>query len=133
MGRLWLVIRVISCTAFVGFAAAGFIVAYMPQLLIGGAVPPSLLLLQGLSVAFLATISAISLMVALDPANNWRMLLPLAVGKVASSLFSLGYYLGSYVPILLTTFITDCSIAVVSLVLYLIARASMVEARGVLT
>lgn len=122
--NIWFIIRVISGLALVGFLAAGAVVIYSPQVLTGEATPPNLLLLQSLSGAFMATISAISLMLLLDPSSNWKMLLPLAVGKATSSLSSLGFYMSSNVPILFVTFIIDGIIAIISSALYVMARSA---------
>ncbi len=123
MDRFWLYVRLLAAAAFLGFAAVGLGFALLPGKFAGAPVGLGAAFWHGLALAFMATVSVLALMVAVDPRRYWPMLLPLAVGKAASSYSSLAW-LTVYpeAGALRLNAVLDGAIAAVSLVLYALAR-----------
>ena len=122
MDRFWLYVRLLASAAFLGFAVVGLGFALLPGEFTGAPVGRSAAFWHGLALAFMATVSVLALMVAVDPRRYWPMLLPLAVGKAVSSLSSMAW-LTVYpdVSMLAANSIVDGAIALASLALYVLA------------
>jgi len=131
MEGVWLALRVLALLALTGFLAVGLAFAFTPQTFTGEAVGGGAALWHGLSLAFMATVSAIAFMIAWKPRMFWPALLPLALGKMISSATSLYYYsvdggykLGGLVDTLLANGVVDGLIGVVALALFIACWAS---------
>jgi len=122
MDRFWLYVRLLASAAFLGFAVVGLGFALLPGKFAGAPVGRGAAFWHGLALAFMATVSVLALMVAVDPRRYWPMLLPLAVGKAVSSLSSMAW-LTVYpdVSMLAANSMVDGAIALASLALYVLA------------
>ncbi len=121
---IWLLIRILALAAFIGFLIVGVLFSITPETFTGYSISRESALWHGLSLAFMATVTILALMILYRPRKYWFCLLPLGVGKAASALSS-GYWSTRYnVEFLTTNTLVDGSIAVISLVLfiYLILR-----------
>lgn len=121
--RFWLLVRLLALAAFISFTSVGILFAVAPEVLTGSPPGPGGALWHSLALAFMATVSTLALMVALDPCRYLAMLLPLAVGKAVSSASSLMWLkLHSGPSILEANSVLDGSIALLSLAIYVLAR-----------
>ncbi|MEM2224204.1 MAG: hypothetical protein QXR02_05695 [Acidilobaceae archaeon] len=121
----WLILRALSLIALIGFILVGLAFLITPHLFTGENIAGGSALWHSLSIAFMSTVTIIALLVALNPRIYWPMLLPLAIGKLTSSIISLYWYsmLASMThTMLLLNSIVDGSIGVIALLLYIIAR-----------
>ena len=116
---IWLLIRILALAAFIGFLVVGILFYATPETFTGYGVSQESALWHGLSLAFMATVTMLALMVLYRPRRYWFCLLPLGVGKAVSALSS-GYWSTKYnVEFLTTNTLVDGSIAIVSLALFI--------------
>jgi hypothetical protein len=115
-----LVLRILAAISLIGFVVVGLLFAFKPGMFNGGVgVTGYSAIWHSLALAFMATVSALALMIALDPRCYWPMLLPLAIGKAVSSMASgLWYRIHPWQGFLSTNALVDGAIALVALVLY---------------
>jgi len=119
----WYTLRALAVIALVGFLTVGLAFAFKPQWFTGADVTRESALWHSLSLAFMATVSIIALMIALKPEKYWEMLLPLAIGKAVSSISSLSWarvHTGSSWLELNT--VVDGTIALIAISLYTWAK-----------
>ncbi len=116
----WIITQIIAIIAFIGFIIVGGLFALYPNMVVGSTVSSSASLWYSLTLAFMATVSILALLVAINPRKYLDMLLPLFIGKLVSSLSSLYWYIQFSRGILLTNTFTDGMIAIVALILYLL-------------
>ncbi|KUO90629.1 MAG: hypothetical protein AT713_00015 [Caldivirga sp. JCHS_4] len=119
MNTICLALRILALLALIGFLAVGFMFALEPRMFTGQAINSGSALWHGLSLAFMATVSAIAFMIVWDPRKFWPMLLPLALGKLTSSSVSLYYYstYGSF--FLLVNGVTDGLIGLIAIAFFI--------------
>ncbi|MCE4600915.1 MAG: hypothetical protein F7C38_05050 [Desulfurococcales archaeon] len=120
--RFWGIVRVLALLAFLGFVIVGLVFAFSPTTFPGTGVDSDAALWHSLALAFMATVSILALLVAVNPERYWAMLLPLGVGKLVSSVSSMAWY-ARYptVGALKLNSMVDGAIALVSLALYVVA------------
>ncbi|MDM7275438.1 MAG: hypothetical protein P3X22_004880 [Thermoprotei archaeon] len=113
--------RVLSFIALIGFLAVGLMFALKPEVFTGSAVGSGSAMWHSLTLAFMATVSVIAFMIMLNPRAYWSMLIPLAVGKLASSVSSFYWYAvlsPQASPMLLLNYVVDGLIGIIALALY---------------
>ena len=118
----WIITRVLAIIALIAFIIVGGLFALYPDMIVGSPITSSASLWHSLALAFMATVSILALLVAIDPRRYLDMLLPLFIGKLTSSLSSLYWYIQFNKSILLTNTFTDGAIAIMTLTLYLLGR-----------
>ncbi len=118
--NFWAIIRVVSIIAFIGFLVVGALFALYPPMFSREEVDPGSAIWHSLSLAFMATVTLVALMIALNPQRYWEMLLPLAVGKAVSSLSSIAWAIHyPSVGFLKINAVIDGSIALIAVALYI--------------
>jgi hypothetical protein len=118
----WVITRILAVIALIGFIIVGGLFTVYPSMVVGSPITSSSSLWHSLTLAFMATVSILALLVAINPRRYLDMLLPLFIGKIVSSLSSLYWYIQFNENILLTNTLTDGAIAVMALILYLMGK-----------
>lgn len=118
----WLITRILTFIAFLGFVIVGILFTFYPNMVTGSEVSSSSALWHSLSLAFMATVSVLALIITINPRKYLDMLLPLFIGKLISSASSLYWYTQFNSNILMLNIITDGFIAIVTLIIYVIAK-----------
>jgi hypothetical protein len=120
--NFWFVVRVLALVAFLLFVAVLLMFVLEPANFGGSAIADSSSLWFALSIAFMATVSSLSLFLVLDPKKFWYFMVPLVVGKATSSLTSLVLISRHYsAPFLQMNMLGDGLIAVIFLILLFLA------------
>jgi len=118
----WIITRILAAVALIGFIIVGLAFALYPNAVTGSEVTSSSSLWHSLTLAFMATVSMLALLVVIEPKRYLDMLLPLFIGKLVSSLSSLYWYIQFSNSTLLTNTFIDGAIAVMALILYLFGK-----------
>ena len=117
--KLWIFVRILSILAFIGFLIVGILFIYSPSSFTGYEITRESSLWHSLTLAFMATVTMIALMITVRPERYWFGLLPLGVGKGVSSISSLYWYTKYNTEFLFTNTLVDGLISIISLVLFL--------------
>lgn len=120
--KIWLIIRLLSFIAFLGFIFVGILFAFKPEIFTEKLISPDSAFWHSLALAFMATVSVLALLVVINPKKYLDMLLPLAIGKFVSSFSSLYWYTHFNANFLMFNVLTDGIIALTALILYNIAK-----------
>lgn len=119
MLKIWLIIKVLSLLALFGFIGTGLLFAIIPEYFTGAPILYTSALWHSLALAFMATVSSLAFMIAFNPHEYWKLLIPLAVGKATSSVSSLFWFFHYQVEFLMISTLVDGSIALISIILFL--------------
>jgi len=104
--------------AFIGFLIVGILFYISPETFTGYEISPESALWHSLSLAFMATVTVLALIILYNPRKYWFGLLPLGIGKAVSALSS-GYWSTIHnINFLMTNTLVDGSIGVISLALF---------------
>ncbi|MGC9180242.1 MAG: hypothetical protein ACP5GZ_08580 [Vulcanisaeta sp.] len=117
---LIMIIKIISLIGFLGFAAFTVLYVLMPAKF--SPVMEHSAFWYALGLAFMVTVTVLALMIFLDPKRYWVLLVPLAAGKLTSSVTSL--YLSQLYPSvqwLKLTVVTDGTIAIIAIILLILS------------
>lgn len=117
--KIWLIVRILSILAFLGFLIVGLLFIISPDLFTGYQISREASIWHSLTLGFMATITVIAFMIAYKPETYWHGLLPLGLGKVASAISSLYWYFIHRLGFLIINTMVDSSIALISLILFL--------------
>jgi hypothetical protein len=117
--RVWLFVRGLSIIAFIGFLIVGILFLITPESFTGYNISEESSLWHSLTMAFMATVTVIALMIAFKPERYWHGLLPLGVGKAVSSVSSIYWYTKHNIEFLQINTVVDGSIAAISIILFL--------------
>lgn len=118
--NVWVLLRILAFLASIGFIVVGLAFIVMPQAITGEPIGGESALWHALSLGFMATVTVLGLMVLLNPKKYWIMLMPLGLGKAASSITSLYWYTTYQKSFLLLNTIVDGAIAIIALILYIV-------------
>lgn len=118
-GRIWILIRILSLAAFIGFLLIGVLFYIKPDAFTGYSISPQSSLWHSLTLAFMATVTILTLMILYNPRKYWPCLLPLGIGKAVSALSSGYWYTIHNIEFLITNMMVDGGIASISLALFL--------------
>jgi hypothetical protein len=122
MARIWILTRVVASIFLVGFVFVGVVFAFTPSLVMGVSIDVYASFWHSLSLAFMATISLLVLLILWDPGRYWVLFMPLGIGKTVSFISFFYWYLRFGLDVLLMGFLIDISIAIISIALYLYFR-----------
>lgn len=117
--RIWIVVRILALLGFTGFLIVGILFCITPETFTGYNVSPESSLWHSLSLAFMATVTILALMILYKPKIYWYGLLPLGIGKTVSAVSSGYWYTRHNTEFLMTNTVVDISIAVISLAIFL--------------
>ena len=120
--NFWLIVRVLALVAFLLFIGVLVLFVVEPANFGGAVIANSSSLWFSLSIAFMATVSSLSLFLVFDPKKFWYFMVPLVVGKATSSLTSLVLISKHYsAPFLQMNMLGDGLIAIVFVILLFFA------------
>ncbi|MEM0111685.1 MAG: hypothetical protein QXK90_02845 [Candidatus Parvarchaeota archaeon] len=120
--NFWLIVRILSSIAFILFVVFLLLFIFEPAGFGGAAISNSSSLWYALSIAFMTTVSSLSLLLAINPERFWYMMAPLVAGKAASSIASLILISRAFSsPFLRMNMLGDGAIALIFLILLIFA------------